>query len=116
MIRVYHGPDLFVLRSAHLEDQALCTTVSEALKDYHCVAEVATDDPDEAYRLTNTIHESWWVHPKVRFFGSLEHGMKGARSTCIADVLERENDELLVVSRFGFTDLARPEGFTARPR
>lgn len=63
MIRVYHGPDDFVLTATFLDDDELRARAARQLKDYHLIAEVCTDDLDDAYRLTNTIEAPWWSNP-----------------------------------------------------
>lgn len=65
---------------------------------YRLVAEVATDDLDLAYQLTNSIDCSWWENPGVvqHFEG------EGCRSTSVGDVLEKSDGALYVVCTFGF--------------
>lgn len=107
MIRVYHGPDDFVLTATFLDDDELRARAARQLKDYHLIAEVCTDDLDDAYRLTNTIEAPWWSNPGVQFFGSVEHGLKGARSTSVGDILECVNKDRYAVGRAGFVLLAK---------
>ena len=64
-------------------------------------------DSDDAYRLTNTIEAPWWSNPGVQFFGSVEHGLKGARSTSVGDILECVNKDRYAVGRAGFVLLAK---------
>ena len=111
MIRVYHGPVPFIFEASCREKEELCAQVSERLSQYHCVAEVSTNDLNAAFRLTNTIDSDWWLNPGVQFFGSAEYGKEGARSTSMCDVLECHNGELVVVSAVGFTPLPRPAQF-----
>jgi hypothetical protein len=105
MIRVHHAPEAIMFGCALASGEALQSQVDENFAAYHCVAEVETDDLNAAYRLTNTIEASWWTNEGVKFLGSKEHGMKGARSTSIGDVLEHTSGDRWVVARTGFDPL-----------
>jgi len=50
--------------------------------DYHLVAEVLTDDIEEAYYLTQHIDSEWWSHPRVTPTEPTNH-----RSTMPGDVV-----------------------------
>lgn len=85
-------------------------TVREMMNDYAMVARVETSDLNVAYRLTNTIDQSWWLNESVEFRGSPDHGMEGCRSTSVGDIMVRENGETgtfnaYIVSSCGFREL-----------
>jgi len=84
-------------------------TVKEMVFDFEVVANVNTDDLDQAYELTNTIHQPWWTNEGVMFKGSPTHGMKGCRSTSVGDVMIKPladgNIEAYVVASAGFDKL-----------
>lgn len=63
------------------------------------VAEVDTDDLDEAYRLTNNIDQSWTLNEGVSSVAP------ELRSTSVGDVL-LSNGEYLMVDTFGFKKLS----------
>jgi hypothetical protein len=71
----------------------------------HQVAQVATEDLDEAYRLTNNIDDSWIKNPEVTPIGIQG---KGARSTSVGDVLFL-NDKGYVVESIGFREVSPEE-------
>jgi len=60
--------------------------------DFRKVADVATDDLDVAYRLTNSIDGYWWenvdVHPTFRD--------AGCRSTSVGDLMIRDGIKYVV--------------------
>jgi hypothetical protein len=73
--------------------------------DGELVATVATTNLEEAFRLTNTIDNSWWENPGVEphFVG------RGCRSTSAGDVLVTcKNGERVAAHRvadFGFEEI-----------
>ena len=93
MIRVYHN------------DMFLAYILNPSLKKntVHLVAEVDTDDLDEAFRLTNNITHLWVINKGVRAVESVQH-----RSTSVGDLLEW-NDKIYVVESFGFRELTSEE-------
>jgi len=71
----------------------------------HQVAQVATDELEEAYRLTNNIDTCWIENPEVTPIGITG---EAARSTSVGDVLFL-NDKGYVVESFGFREIPREE-------
>src|SRR5690606_32599798 len=69
------------------------------LASLYLAAIVDTDDPEQAYRLTQHVDADWYAHPAVT-------AVVRSRSTSIGDVLETEEGRLLLVASFGFRELA----------
>jgi hypothetical protein len=91
-IHVYHNPYfLDISRQPAPEDPDLASLYLAAI--------VATDDPEQAYRLTQHVHADWYGHPAVTT-------VVRSRSTSVGDVLETVDGRLLLVASFGFTELA----------
>jgi hypothetical protein len=67
---------------------------------YH-VANVKTNNLEEAFQRTNTIYHNWW-EDEVEFLGSPQHGMEGCRSTSVGDVLQTEDGTYYTVAFVGF--------------
>jgi hypothetical protein len=105
MIRIHHAPEQILFAVALASDEILRTKVRAGFASYHYVADVDTTDLNQAYRLTNTIDGSWWQNIGVNFLGSAEHGLEGARSTSIGDVLEYVGGACHIVARCGFVPL-----------
>jgi hypothetical protein len=97
---------MFSLAIAH--DGILREKVTASFATYHCVAEVNTPHENSAYQVTNSIDSPWWTNKEVKFLGSAEHGLEGARSTCVGDVFEHANGFKVIVGRFGFIPFERP--------
>jgi hypothetical protein len=57
--------------------------------DYTLVAEVDTDSPDEAFRLTNAIEQPWHLNEEVRLTG------EPTRSTSVGDVIVADDNKTL---------------------
>ena len=68
-------------------------------EDYQLVAEVDTDDVDEAYYLTNDLGKDWWLNE-----GVTAH-LVPCRSTSVGDVLVRPDGKVFTVSRLGYRRL-----------
>lgn len=68
-------------------------------KLYEHVADVETDDLDQAFELTNTIHCHWVDNRGVTVHGDPRH-----RSTSVGDMLEQDGT-LFIVSPLGFKRL-----------
>jgi hypothetical protein len=94
MIKVYH----------QVEPTFRASKTGVVNDDLHLVAEVATDNLNEAYQLTNTIDNSWWKNYGVKFLGSPEYGMKGCRSTSVGDVMELDG-KFYQVDSVGFSSV-----------
>jgi hypothetical protein len=105
MIRIHHAPEALMFAVALASDAMLQTKVIAGFASYHFVAEVDTDDLNQAYRLTNTVEGPWWRNFGVKFLGSIEHGLAGSRSTSIGDVLEHVGGACHIVARCGFVPL-----------
>ena len=93
MIKVYHN------------DMFLAYILNPSLKknNLHLVAEVDTNDLDEAYRLTNNITNSWIINKGVKAVEGVQH-----RSTSVGDLLEC-NGKSYVVESVGFRELTPEE-------
>jgi hypothetical protein len=65
-------------------------------------AEVATDDKEVAFRMTNTIIHDWTSNAGVTV---CNNNGRGHRSTSVGDVFELENGELWRVATMGFTQI-----------
>jgi hypothetical protein len=91
-VRVWHYPRE-VQRDMPRDTEELRRYVRRHFPRYHAVAIVKTTDLGRAYELTN---DSWWRNDDVEFLGSVENGMKGARSTSIGDVLEVNGTKYIV--------------------
>ena len=74
-------------------------------RQYELVAEVATDNLDEAYHLTNSIEQGWWMNEKVNAL-FLDNG---CRSTSMGDILlvchDNGSASAYIVAKFGFEKL-----------
>jgi hypothetical protein len=76
------------------------------------VALIETDDPQEAYQLTNNIDQSWIKNSGVQPTGV--DPIKGARSTSVGDMIVAGSpgdpgSKHLVVEPLGFRELTRKE-------
>ena len=93
MIKVYHN------------DMFLAYILNPSLKKntVHLVAEVDTDDLDEAFRLTNNITHLWVINKGVKAVEGVQH-----RSTSVGDLLEW-NGKSYVVESVGFRELTSEE-------
>lgn len=86
---------------------AMTGAVSPAILDlfmggyYHKVATVETDDLGIAYKLTNNIHQGWWLNDGVtqKFVG------EGTRSTSMGDLIRDDAGVWYLVAPAGFTKL-----------
>jgi hypothetical protein len=98
MIKVYHAkaPTFLVLAPGSKPDLD---------RDFALVAEVATDDKNMAFQLTNTIDTNWWIDCAVCFHGSPDYGQDGCRSTSVGDVLVTDEGTFLVCG-VGFEKVA----------
>lgn len=67
---------------------------------YTIVAEVNTDDLEDAYERTNTINRLWWFNTGVTKMFKGE----GCRSTSMGDLMFR-NGKTYVVAAFGFEEV-----------
>jgi len=95
MITVFHNPkfvDLAFSRDIVADFQAAQMETS-----LEKVAEVQTEDLDEAYQDTNHIDRPWHDNESVTL-------IKKSRSTSIGDVMER-NGERFIVDKIGFKRL-----------
>lgn len=90
MIKVYHA----INPTFHVGEVVGLMKLSEF---YH-VADVATNDLDYAYMLTNSIDSNWWDNAPVTFKGSPQHGMDGCRSTSVGDVMLLDGTYYVVAS------------------
>jgi hypothetical protein len=88
MIKVYHNPDTNFF-------QANPKDISIVLSGDGLVAEVETDDLNEAYRLTNHIDEPWWDNSGVKCY-------KQSRSTSVGDFMLTSKGEWYQVASVGF--------------
>jgi len=70
------------------------------------LARVATDDPEEAFALTQhgvRVDGPWWAHPQTELL---------IRSTAVGDVLRRADGARLLVAPAGFVPYAPPASMT----
>jgi hypothetical protein len=74
------------------------------MEDFHHVANAWATDLEHAITMTNTIEGGWWKNVGVRFLGCHIHGMKGARSTSVGDVIGHEG-RYWMVAAVGFTEV-----------
>lgn len=95
MIRVYH------VKSPTFFERAL------KLSEVVLVAEVNTNNLDDAYRLTNNIDSGWHANSEVKYLGPPD----GCRSTSMGDVLELDG-KFHVVAMIGFDDFTFTPEFT----
>ena len=65
-------------------------------EDYQLVAEVNTDNVDEAYYRTNDLGEGWWLDERVTAH------VAPCRSTSVGDVLVLPDGKALRVCRLGY--------------
>lgn len=96
MVTVYHNED-FLSYSFLDEHQAKEMLGRQKPDRLVKVAEVATDDLDEAFRLTNHIDSNWCRNKGVTC-------LVPGRSTSVGDVMEKDGVRYLVAS-MGFTKL-----------
>ncbi len=69
---------------------------------YMFAAHVATDDKEEAFRLTNHIGPNWTANTRV-WASSTRH-----RSTSVGDMMVDADEKVWKVSFSGFTQFERP--------
>jgi hypothetical protein len=70
--------------------------------EFKKVAEIETDDLEDAYRRSQNIDEPWTWYPGVKVFG-LDDFEQKCRSTSVGDVLEH-NGKFFHVSEVGFEE------------
>lgn len=90
MITVFHNP------------RFLWEGEKPALHRCDEVGTVNTDDPDEAFRLTNSIDRHWTTNEQVSSY------RRDARSTSVGDMLVRDDGKTWIVASCGFTEVERP--------
>lgn len=98
MITVIHNSrftDFSFLEDDELRAEAAKLTEVELTK----AADVATDDLDKAYELTNNIDHAWTENVAVAAT------MKSRRSTSVGDIMVKDGKRFMVAS-CGFTELA----------
>lgn len=98
MITVYHH--------TNTRESFFGRTIDQATKDladglYQKVAEVNTDDLEQAFVLSNSIDLPWFENKEVKILG----GASGYRSTSVGDVLDH-NGVKYIVDSCGFTKIA----------
>jgi hypothetical protein len=91
-IHVYHNP--YFLDSSRQPAPEI-----PDLASLYLTAIVDTDDPEQAYRLTQHVDADWYGYPAVT-------AVVRSRSTSVGDVLETADGRLLLVASFGFRELA----------
>ena len=104
-IKVYHRNDLFsrnspvslMLNGSTEFEVSKFTLVAEV--DVDIEAKEAESALEDAYRLTNTIHRSWWEND-----GVIAH-VSRTRSTSVGDVLEIDG-RVFAVAACGFREIA----------
>lgn len=69
------------------------------------VATVYSENLEDAYRLTNSIHDAWYASDNS-FIDVDPLAQEGCRSTSVGDIMQNGNGEVWVVANFGFTQLA----------
>ena len=98
MITVYHNK-----RFTDLAMASYTSDIGEKFKELECqhslekVAEVQTDDLDDAFRDTNHIDRAWYENDNVKV-------IKESRSTSVGDVMELGGKRFIVAS-LGFKEL-----------
>jgi hypothetical protein len=98
VIKVYQAADI----CPAFHPDRIVQYVKDNFLTYHHVATVDTNDPNEAYELTQTITQRWWFNKKIQFHGSKDWGMRSCRSTAIGDVLVLENGAMVAVASYDF--------------
>jgi hypothetical protein len=98
MIKVYHNSQVV---------QFMVEPTLESLKKgyFEYVAEVETEDLDQAYTDTNNIDKAWSTNTNVKAV------RRENRSTSVGDLLEKESKFFLVLDE-GFRELSREEECT----
>lgn len=91
-IHVYHNPHF-------LDFNPDSGPEAPDLEAIYLAAVVDTDEPEQAYHLTQHVYAEWYDHPAVTT-------VVRSRSTSIGDVVETEEGRLLLVASFGFRELA----------
>jgi len=98
MITVYHNPDFIDLTFS----KNIGLEVNKHLDNLKEIAQVDTDDLNEAFKLTNNIEHDWTENDKVEVIGTQsDHYPHGFRSTSVGDCMEH-NGQLYVVAPIGF--------------
>lgn len=91
-IHVYHNPSF-------LDCNQSAGSPSPDLARLYLAAIVDTDDPEQAYHLTQHVDGDWYGYPAVTT-------VVRSRSTSIGDVLETADGRLLLRASFGFRELS----------
>ena len=94
MITVYHNPNFIELTFK----QDIAVRVKEHLDILQEVAEVDTDDLNEAFKLTNHIDSDWMDNYEVTPVNG------NHRSTSVGDCMEKDG-QLYVVAPVGFEEV-----------
>jgi hypothetical protein len=105
MIRVFH------VRDERFRDAVLGEVFP--LDEYVPVADVATDEPGEAYMLTNHIDRDWTEGSRVTLLDPIYaqpvRGPRANRSTSVGDVMCLPDGSYVVVASIGFDPYPYPE-------
>lgn len=119
MIEVYHlkmdtrqvidGDDHFVLTTGFERKRQLEVAKAAWDQHYEKVAEVMTDSPNLAYRLTQNIDTSWSMEPDHRVslkapLHVVDGKTYGRKSSSVGDVFVRDGQAFLV-SAVGFQEI-----------
>jgi hypothetical protein len=94
MVKVYHNPKFLNIAVALKMDSSVL--VEDLKADMVHVADVFTDDLDEAFEWTNNIDTPWTKLGTLQ--GNLKAYVNGpCRSTSVGDVMEKDGDLYLVL-------------------
>lgn len=104
-MKIYHLNDMNVemyIQARYADSEGVKRSWDNG--DYTLVAEVDTDDLEEAFERTNSIDRFWGENEKV----TLMDPTKGCRSSSVGDIFK--NDEgFFVVKMVGFEKIDLPE-------
>ncbi len=105
-------PRFLAAKMGMREDDSQGQAAMSLKKDgfYRLVAEVETQDLEEAWEKTNNIDESWTLNAGVR--SKVEH----PRSSATGDIFERESGELFVCASIGFREIEIGPETEAKPK
>jgi hypothetical protein len=105
MIKIYHKNQIndrdLRIEFDFARGEKLVELVKANLKEYTEVADVDTNDLDEAYRLTNSIDTVWYKDNEDVFPTRIAE--QGCRSTSIGDIMYAHG-KWFVVDSYGFTE------------
>jgi hypothetical protein len=81
-------------------------------EEYHEVAQVASEEPETVWRLTNSVEYPWWDNGEVTPKFPVTGEKAGCRSTSVGDVIKLESGKLFVCDLVGWTEMQSSKGDT----